>query len=92
VKAEQLANVGHWRWTIGADRIEFLADGIFEIFGIGREESPATLDAMLSYVPEGERKEFRHSLISPPAERVLSGKTPLFEKIKLFAVFGPGLL
>jgi len=68
-EAEKLANVGHWRWTIGTGRIEFLADGILSIFGIARDESPDTLDAMLAFVPESERDD-----VAAHLDRAASGE------------------
>jgi PAS domain S-box-containing protein len=69
-EAEKLAHVGHWRWTIGTRRIEFLADGILTIFGVTREESPDTLEAMLAFVPEGERDE-----VAAQLDRAASGES-----------------
>jgi PAS domain S-box-containing protein len=55
-EAEQLAHVGHWRWTPSQGHIEFLADGIFEIYGTTRKEWLGTVASLLSFVPFAERQ------------------------------------
>jgi two-component system cell cycle sensor histidine kinase PleC len=42
-EAQALANMGHWRWTVGAEKIEW-SDQIYKIFGVERGEFIPTLD------------------------------------------------
>ena len=37
-EAERLAHVGHWEWDLDSGRFEFIADKIFAIYGVVREE------------------------------------------------------
>ncbi len=58
-EVERLARLGHWRWTIQADRHEWSAEAC-RIFGLGRAETGSagagpTLDAALALVHPDDR-------------------------------------
>ena len=61
-EAERLTHVGHWEWDLATDRLEFNADEIYAIYGIDRDEWPATSAAFLDYVPGEERALVQASL------------------------------
>ncbi len=61
-EAERLAHAGHWRWSPARDHFEFLADEIFEIYGIARDQWPGTTEALLSFVPRDERQDVSAAL------------------------------
>ena len=42
-EAQALALMGHWRWSVGADEIEW-SDQIYNIFGVTRDDFTPTLD------------------------------------------------
>lgn len=42
-EAQALANMGHWRWNVGSETIEW-SDQIYKIFGVTRDEFVPTLD------------------------------------------------
>ncbi|NCT40180.1 MAG: PAS domain S-box protein [Alphaproteobacteria bacterium] len=45
LQAESLGRMGHWRWVLGEDSIEW-SDEIYRIFGVDPENFDATLDNM----------------------------------------------
>jgi PAS domain S-box-containing protein len=70
-EAEQLAHAGHWRWTPATGNIEFLADEIFDIYGITPETWAGTPAALLSFVPDDERPHVASALARSAAGEVV---------------------
>lgn len=76
-EAERLAHVGHWEWDLGTDRITFMADEIYVIYGTSRDQWRGTADAFLDLVPPDERPLVRATL-----ERTLrAGSAELIHRI-----------
>lgn len=44
-EAQSIGHMGHWRWLVGSDEIEW-SDEIYNIFGVGREGFIPALDAV----------------------------------------------
>ena len=44
-QAESLGRMGHWRWVLGEDSIEW-SEEIYRIFGVDRDNFETTLDNM----------------------------------------------
>lgn len=43
VEAQSLARMGHWRWDVGADRIEW-SEQLYHVFGVKKEDFVTTMD------------------------------------------------
>ena len=53
-EAERLAHVGHWEWDLDSGRFEFMADEIFAIYGVVREEWKGDVEGFpLAGAPRG---------------------------------------
>ena len=60
--AERLAHVGHWEWDLRSGQIEFLAEEIFTIHGIGPEGWGGTYPALIELVHPEDRGLFEQTL------------------------------
>ena len=67
-QAEHLTHVGHWEWELATNRLEFMADEIYAIYGTDPEHWDATLESFLAAVPDEERLEVRLALERSVAE------------------------
>lgn len=61
-EAERLAHVGHWEWNLASDRVEFMADEIFTIYGVDSATWTGDLTAFESFVPVAQREAFDKTL------------------------------
>lgn len=61
-QAERLTHVGHWEWELRTNRLEFMADEIYAIYGTDPERWGATLESFLAAVPDEERADVRLAL------------------------------
>jgi PAS domain S-box-containing protein len=55
-QAQRIAHVGHWQWHVASGYVDFLAEEMFEIYGITAGEWEGTLDAFIGFVPLEERR------------------------------------
>ncbi len=71
-EAERLTHLGHWEWDLGTDRLEFMADEIYAIYGSDRSQWPGSMDAFLAFVPPEEQSTVRvaldHTIMAGSAE------------------------
>ncbi len=67
-EAERLAHVGHWEWDIASQRIEFMADEIFDIYGLTPSQWSGDMDDFLAFVPDVERSSVREAIESTADE------------------------
>jgi EAL domain-containing protein (putative c-di-GMP-specific phosphodiesterase class I)/PAS domain-containing protein len=61
-EAERLAHVGHWEWDLATDKLWFMADEIYAIYGTSRDQWPGTAEAFLGLVPPNEQPLVRAAL------------------------------
>ena len=64
-EAQRLAHVGHWRWHVGSDHLEWLSDELYAIHGVPRGWV-GTFDAYLELVPRDD-----HRAVNDAGEEVL---------------------
>ena len=64
-EAQRLTHVGHWRWHVGSDLLEWLSDEVYAIHGVPRDWA-GTFDAYLALVPRDD-----HAAVSAAGEEVL---------------------
>ena len=79
-EAERLTHVGHWEWDLSSDRLEFMADEIYAIYGTDRSRWQGSMDAFLAFVPPEEKSTVRaaldHTILAGSAEvthRIVKG-------------------
>ncbi len=53
-EAQEIGRMGHWRWKIGGDLINF-SDQIYRIFGVSRDQFEPSLDAINSVLHRRDR-------------------------------------
>ncbi len=61
-EAERLAHVGHWEWDLNSQRVEFMADEIFNIYGLTSPHWRGGIDEFIAFVPEVERASVRAAI------------------------------
>ncbi len=67
-EAERLAHVGHWEWDPASDRFDFMADEMFDIYGIEPDGWVGDLNAFVELAAPETRPAVR-SLVSETLER-----------------------
>ncbi|HEY5010704.1 MAG TPA: EAL domain-containing protein [Acidimicrobiales bacterium] len=61
-EAERLAHVGHWELNLATQRVEFMADEIFNLYGLSSVQWQGDVEEFVSFVPETERASVRATL------------------------------
>ena len=75
-EAQRVAHIGHWRWNVGADRIEWLADEVYAIHGV-ESSWVGTVEQYLALVPPPD-----HELVRAASEEVLrTGSADVIHRI-----------
>ena len=55
-QAQEIARIGHFAWNEMADEVIYRSDVIYDIYGITREDAPATTDMIQGLVHLDDRK------------------------------------
>ncbi len=63
-EAERIAHVGHWEWDLATERVDFLADEMFAIYGITPAEWDGTQEFLLALVSEKDRQVVKQAIDS----------------------------
>ncbi len=63
-EAQRMTHVGHWRYRLTDDRLEWLSDEVFAIHGVSRDEWGGTTARYLELVHAEDRESFRGALSS----------------------------
>jgi PAS domain S-box-containing protein len=76
-EAERLAHVGHWEWNLRTNHLEFMADEMFSIYGITREQWQSDYQSFLSFVMPEDRLAFQEAI----DETLANGSAELIHRV-----------
>ena len=60
-QAEELANMGNWKWDMQSDKIEW-TDQLYKIYGLEPQSEEITIDRFLSFVHPEDRDEINKGI------------------------------
>lgn len=61
IKAQQIAGLGYWEWQV-ADNCLSWSDGVYRIFGMDREQTPASYETFVEHIHPEDRQRVQDAV------------------------------